>query len=139
MGFKNLKKYVFTWWKFKVVWQLVPQSWSWCSIGFLSVHCCSFLVPSQVNRTQIRAFLLVYIFWSDHLIYSGAVPLSILNARNRILYSDLRRTGSQCSWNKTAVICSLFVHVTRHSSALAVGGLSERERESRILYSNALP
>ena len=31
------------------------------------------------------------------LRYTGAVPFSTLNVRNRILYNDLKRTGSQCS------------------------------------------
>ena len=41
------------------------------------------------------------------LRYIGAVPFSTLNVRNRILYNDLKRTGSQGSWNKTGVIRSL--------------------------------
>ena len=48
MGFKNFTKYVLKCCEFNVVWQLVPQYGSWCSEGFLCVHCCmAFLYPQK--------------------------------------------------------------------------------------------
>jgi len=56
-------------------------------------------------------------FWIKWDKYSHASPLSTLNVWNRILYSDLKCTVSQWSWNKSGVICSLlWAHVTRHAA-----------------------
>jgi len=119
MGFKNLTKYVFTCCELYVFWQLVPQSGSWCSVTIsLLILQYGFLVPSNVNRTQIGGSSLVYASIRS-LRYTGAVPFSTLNVGNRILYNDLKRTRSQCSWNKTGVIGSLLLlRVTRRVAQL---------------------
>ena len=53
------------------------------------------LLPSKVNRTQIGAFSLVYIFRSDHSYYSGAVPFSTLYKILFHIFSEVNRTENQ--------------------------------------------
>ena len=125
MGFKNLTKYV-TCCEFNVVWQLVPKPGSWCSEGFHSVHCCMAFLYLQ-KCIGLRSEYSHGIYFS---IISDQILFYTLDVRNWILYSDLKRTGSQCSWNKTGDICLLFrVHVTRRAAQF---------RERGILYNNAL-
>ena len=138
MGFKNLTKYVSTCYEFYAVLATRATTWE-LMFGRISFPTLlyGFLEPSIVNRTQIAAFSLVFIFSIRLLRYTGAVPFSTLNVRNMILYNDLKRTGSQCSWNITGVICSLFECISpdvQHSSALAVGGWSERGRYYRVMH-----
>ena len=118
--------------------QIIPQTGGWYWQHFLSVHCCIiFLLPSNVNKTQVVAVLLVFNFSPDRL---DPGKLSTSNVSNMILRSDVKHTGSQCSWNKTDVINTPFYECTspdvQHSSALPVAGLSERQ--SGIFYNNAL-
>ena len=84
MDFKNLIKYVFTCCEFNVVWQLVPQPD--VSVWLLG----TFKSEYDSDRSIITG---IYI----SLRYYGDVPFSTLNVKHRIFYSDLKRTGSQCS------------------------------------------
>jgi len=74
-----------------------------------------FLVPSEVNRTQIGAFSLVYIFPSDRL-------------DTVVLFHSERKKQDLVQRPETGVICSLFrVRVTRRAAQFCtVGGWSER-------------
>ena len=86
-----------------------------------------------------RSILTGIYFRSDRLETLMFFSFSTLNVRNRILYSDLKRTGSQCSWNKTGVICSLLrVGVTRLVAQFCTR-CRRFVRERGVLYSNALP
>jgi len=42
------------------------------------------------------------------LKYIGTFTSNTLNVSNSILHGNLKRTGIQCSWNKTGVICFPF-------------------------------
>ena len=81
------------------------------NLFFLSTLLYQIVVPSEVNWTQIEAFLLVYIFLSDRLdivaLFLSELWMYGTESCIVILHSDLKRTGSQCNWNKTGVICSL--------------------------------
>ena len=68
MGFKNLARYMSTCCEFDVVWQTRSTAWE-LTLGRIALRTLlyGFLVSSKVNRTQIGAFSLVYIFRSDRL------------------------------------------------------------------------
>ena len=60
MDFKNLAKYFSTYCKINMIWQFIPHPRSWCFERFLCTLLCGFLVLSEVSRTRIVAFSLLY-------------------------------------------------------------------------------
>jgi len=139
MGFKNLTKYVSSCCEFYVVWQLVTQPGADARKD-PSPYIAVWLLGTLISKEYSDRRILTGIYFSIRsLRYTAAVPFSTFNVRNRMLYSDLKRTGSQCSWNKTGVICSRFrVRVNRRAAQFYTH-CRRLVRERGILYSNALP
>ena len=108
MGYKSPINYLFDFCEFNMVLATCSTAWK-LILGRIYIRTLLyvFLISSKVNRSQIRVFSLIYNLGSDLWMY-------------RILYSDLKSTGSHCSWNKTGIICSILWVL------LAVGSLSER-------------
>ena len=89
----------------------------------------TFWVNSKVNRTQIGAFSLVYIFRSDHLdklvLFNSAFWM--YETVSCTVISNVQEAST--AGTKLMLYIPFFECVSQdvqHSSALAVGGLSER-------------
>ena len=118
MAFKNLTKY-------STIWKLM--------LGRISLRAIALwlLVPSKVNKTRIELACIYFSICSFR--YRDDFPLSTLKVRNRIVYSHLKRTGSQCNGNKIDVICSL-CQTDKHSSTLAVAVLSKHNEDTFLVF-----
>jgi len=133
VDFKNLTKYFFTCCKFKMIWQLILQSGSRCSVRFLCTHfCVAFWYPSKVNRTHIGAFSLVYTFGSDHL--------DTLVLSHSVIW--MYETGT-CTmiWNvqeASAAVTKLVLYVVTRRVAEFCTHCRQFVRVSETLYNNAL-
>jgi len=129
MRFKNITKYVFTCYEFNVVWQLVPRPGSWCSEGFLSVHCCmAFWYPQKWIGLRSELSHWYIFFLSDRLdtvVLFHSIHCMYETGSCKVIWNVQEASAADTKLVLYVPFCKCVSPDVQHSSALAVGGFSE--------------
>ena len=105
-------------------------------VGKINLHTLiNWLFGTTVKIEQVsgRTSLSGIYVWIGSLGYSGSGSPSTSTVHYRNMYCDLKCTGNRCRWGKKLVLCVPFCECLLAdvwcSSALSVGGLSQRNKK----------